>query len=178
MVQQSNDTRAKPFGFARRLVELWALAGGILLLALVLSNAYSLAADITFSKPLFGDFEMVENGVAIAAFAFLPYCQLTGANVTADIFTQNAGPRTVAALALFSALIALAFSILLIWRMSQGLVDYYNYAETTATLGFPIWLVFVPIVISLVLLALAAFVSVSDALSGLRSARGVATGDL
>ena len=47
-----------------------------------------------FGMPFPGDFEMTEIGIANAAFAFLPYCQLTGANVTADIFTsgrRNAG---------------------------------------------------------------------------------------
>ncbi len=42
--------------------------------------------------------------------SFLPYCQLTGANVTVDMFTAGAGPRTVAALGVLSALLALAVS--------------------------------------------------------------------
>lgn len=171
MSQQSDVVRAAPFGVARRVIELWALAGGLLIVALVLMNAYSLAADIFFRRPLPGDFEIVEVGVAVAAFAFLPYCQLTGANVTADIFTQNAGPRTVACLALFSALIALAFSLLLAWRMGLGLLDYRRQGETTTITSFPIWIAFVPIVMSLVLLALASLISVRDALADMRSGK-------
>jgi TRAP-type C4-dicarboxylate transport system permease small subunit len=178
MSDSSGLARAKPFGLARRIVELWALAGGLLLLAIVLMNAYSLVADITFRKPLAGDFELVEVGVAVAAFAFLPYCQLTGANVTADIFTQNAGPRMVALLALLSAFIALLFSLLLTWRMSLGLIDYRQDGETTVIMNFPIWLAFIPIVFSLALLALASLISVGDALAEVRAAsnRGEATG--
>jgi len=171
MFQQSDTGRAGQFSLARRIIELWALGGGFLLLALVLVNAYSLIGRIGFDRPVPGDFEMVEVGVAIAAFAFLPYCQLTGANVTADIFTQGAGPRTVAFLTLFSALIAFAFSALLIWRMGQGLLDYRQYRETTTITGFPIWIAFVPILMSLALLTLASFISVRDALADMRGVR-------
>jgi TRAP-type C4-dicarboxylate transport system permease small subunit len=160
--------RARPFGLARRIIELWALAGGLLLLALVLMTAYSLLADILFRTPLPGDFEMIEVGVAVAAFSFLPYCQLTGANVTADIFTQHASPRTVAWLALLSAVIAFTFSVLLTWRMSLGLQDYRRYGEITTITGFPIWTAFVPIVMSLVLLAIASLISIRDAVDDIR----------
>jgi TRAP-type C4-dicarboxylate transport system permease small subunit len=165
----SGTGEARPYGLARRAIELWALAGGLLLLAIVLMNAYSLMADIAFRKPLPGDFELVEVGVAVAAFAFLPYCQLTGANVTADIFTQSAGPRTVALLALLSAVIAFAFSLLLMWRMSLGLIDIRQYGETTTITGFPVWIAYVPIVASLALLAIASFISMRDALADVRS---------
>jgi TRAP-type C4-dicarboxylate transport system permease small subunit len=168
--QRSEAGRAGLLSLARRAIELWALAGGLLLLAIVLMNAYSLVADILFRRPLPGDFELVEVGVAVAAFTFLPYCQITGANVTADIFTQGAGPRVVAFLALLSALIAFAFSLLLIWRMSLGLLDFLQYRETTAIMQFPIWVAYIPILMSLVMLALAAVISVRDALTGMWSA--------
>lgn len=170
MSQQQDNERAGLIGLARRFIELWALAGGMVLLVLVLMNAYSLMADILFRRPLPGDFEMVEVGVAVAAFAFLPYCQITGANVTADIFTQGAGPRTVAFLGLLAALIALAFAALLLWRMSYGLIDYRLYRETTTITGFPKWIAFVPILFSLALLALACLISMRDAVAGVRAA--------
>lgn len=172
MSQQRSTERVGSFGLARNIIEVWALAGGILLVAVVLMNAYSLFADVAFRKPLAGDFELVEVGVAVAAFAFLPYCQLTGANVTADIFTQAAGPRMIALLTLLSALIAFAFSLLLTWRMSLGLVETHQYGETTTIMSFPMWVAYVPIVFSLVLLALASFISVCDALAGVRSPGG------
>lgn len=171
MSQPNGKTRAGPIGLARRFIELWALAGGLLIVAIVLMNAYSLIADITFHRPLPGDFEMVEVGVAVAVFAFLPYCQITGANVTADIFTQGASPRTLGWLALFSAVIAFAFTALLIWRMGQGLIDYLKFRETTAIMGFPIWIAFVPIVFSLILLAIACLISMRDARAGMGDAR-------
>ncbi|MGB5081397.1 MAG: TRAP transporter small permease [Burkholderiales bacterium] len=149
---------------ARRVIEWWALLGGVVLLGIALMTTWSSIGSVLFKKPLPGDFELVEMLVAVSVFSFLPYCQLTGANVTADIFTSRAGPRTVALLGVFSALVALGFSLLLGWRMSAGLQDYRQYVETTAILRIPIWYGYVPALASLALLALASFLSLRDAI--------------
>ena len=81
---------------AQRLIEGWALLGGTLLVAVALMSTWSVISLSVLGFPVPGDFEMVEIGVAVAAFSFLPYCQLKGANVTADIFTAGASPRWVA----------------------------------------------------------------------------------
>lgn len=160
-----------PIAVLRRVIEAWALAGGLVLLGIALMSTWSATTGVVFGKPLPGDFELVEMFVAIAVFMFLPYCQQTGANVTADLFTAGAGPRTVAALGLLSALVALAFSVLLLWRMYEGLLDYRQYVETTTILRIPVWYAYVPALASLVLLALAALISVRDAFAELRGAR-------
>ena len=59
-------------------------------------NAISVTGSAVFGRPFPGDFELTEMGVAVAAFSFLPYCQLTGANVTADIFTSGASRAWIA----------------------------------------------------------------------------------
>ena len=68
----------------------WALVGGLILVALMLETAASAASNLFFNKPFEGDYEVMKHFVAIAVFCFLPYCQLTGANVTVDIFTEKA----------------------------------------------------------------------------------------
>lgn len=152
-----------PTGLVARVIEFWALLGGIVLLGIVLMTAWSATRGVVFNRPLQGDFEMTEMWVAVSVFMFLPYCQLTGANVTADIFTARASARTVALLELVSALVALGFSTLLLWRMYLGLLDYRKYVETTTILHVPIWYAYVPALFSLALLALASLVSVRDA---------------
>src|SRR3546814_16576647 len=99
-----------------------------------------------------------------SAFAFLPYCQLTGANVTSDIFTSWASPRCIAGFSLLAAIIALAFSMLLLWRMTLGLLDKKAYGSPTAILQFPHWVAFVLILISPASLAIAA---------GIHTTRGI-----
>ena len=152
-------------GLTRSFIRLWAWGfGGLLLVGIVLMTAYSATANFFFSRPLPGDFEIVQIGVAIAAFAFLPLAQLTRANVVVDIFTQWAGAGAKRAMELLGSLAAIAFAVLLLWRMSDGMLDYYRYSEYTAIIGIPIWAAFPPILFSLFLLLIAALITAAETL--------------
>ncbi|HSH08542.1 MAG TPA: TRAP transporter small permease subunit [Burkholderiales bacterium] len=163
MADAAPNERAGPGGLARHFVEWWALAGGMVLLAVAIMTTWSAFSGWVFGKPLSGDFELTELLVAIGVFAFLPYCQLSDANVTADLFTAKAGPRALAGFRLFAALLATAIAALLAWRTYAGLLDYQKYVETTAILKIPIWWAYVPALASLVLLVLACLIVLKDA---------------
>ncbi|TNJ47795.1 TRAP transporter small permease [Phaeobacter sp. B1627] len=168
----SADMRsAGRFRPARRLIEGWAILGGLVLCGVVIVNAWSILAGWLANSPFPGDFELTEMGTAVAVFAFLPYCQLTGANVSADIFTMRASPVQVAVMSLVAAVVACAFTGVLIWRMWLGLVDYRTYTEFTGILEIPIWWAFVPALISLVLLLIAALITLSEAITTVRTNR-------
>lgn len=154
---------------ASKLIEWWALTGGLLLLGIIFVVTFSVVRSALIGKPIAGDFELVEVGVAIAAFSFLPYCQLTGANVSADIFTAGASPRMIAFLGLIAGVLALGFAALLLWRMSAGLGDNLAYEQTTAIMGFPIWIAYIPILCSLFLLIIAAWITCVDTLRTTRA---------
>ena len=156
---------------ARRVIEAWTLLGGVLLVCIALMNTWSVISLAVLGFPVPGDFELVEMGVAIAAFSFLPYCQLEGANVTADIFTAAASPATVAVFQLLAAVVAAFFSVILLWKMSEGMVSYIRYNEATTILGIPVWTAFPPILISLALLVLAAAVTLHQAVNKMRSGK-------
>lgn len=161
--------RTGPAGIAERLIALWALAGGLVILGIVAVNVVEVVT--AFTRPLTGyrftgGVEITEMAVAVAAFSFLPWCQLTGANVSADIFTARARARTLALLKLIAALVALGFALLLVWRMSLGMVDQREFRYATTILGIPIWWAFVPILISLGLLAVAAAITVLEEARG------------
>lgn len=162
MVDAGMKNRAGLIGLARQVIEYWALLGGFILIALVLMSAASVTGNAFLGRPFPGDFEMVQMGVAIAAFCFLPYCQLTGSNVTADIFTARASERVIAIFAGIASFVALGFSCLLLWRMWVGMGDYIKYEETTTILQVPHWWAFIPILISLLLLAIASFITLID----------------
>lgn len=149
------------FAVARTVITAWALLGGVSLVCVVLVNVVSVAGAVVW-KPFPGDFEMTEVGVAVAAFAFLPYCQLTGANVTADIFTAGASRRWIAAFSLLASLAALGFSLMLLKQMYLGMLDQKAYGYTTAILQFPHWVAFLPILVSLALLAVAAAITLFE----------------
>jgi TRAP-type C4-dicarboxylate transport system permease small subunit len=165
----ASESRTRPPGLVLRLTTFWALLGGALLLAVAAMNVWSILSLAIIGQSFPGDFELTELGVAIAAFAFLPYCQMTDANVSADIFTQNARPRTLAALRALAALVAAVFGAILLWRMSYGLIDQRTYGYTTTILQIPVWWAFVPILVSLALLALAAMTTLLQSLGRVRA---------
>lgn len=168
----SAETRAfrvRLLGLTRSVITLWALAGGFLLVGIVLLTAYSAGMNILFHQPVPGDFEIVEVGVAVAVSTFLPYCQLTYSNVTVDVFTMWAGPKLITGLSLLASIVAMFFAALLLWRMSAGMIDYREYQEYTAINGFPLWMAFPPFLISLLLLFIASLVTASEAISDMRS---------
>jgi TRAP-type C4-dicarboxylate transport system permease small subunit len=158
VAQGPENARAGPESLARCIIEWWALAGGVVLLGVALMTTWSAASSWLLGKPLPGDFELTEVFVAVAVFSFLPYCQQTDSNVSADLFTAWAGPRALAAFRLFGALLALAVALLLVWRTWAGLLDYRRYIETTAILKVPIWWAYVPALASLVLLTVACLI--------------------
>ena len=160
------DTGPGPAGRfrpVRSLITAWALLGGLVLVGVVLVNAWSILAGAIVNKPFPGDFELTKMGTAVAAFCFLPYCQLVGANVSADIFTMRAGPRAIALMSVLASIIAVAFAAILLWRMSAGLLDYHEYEQFTGILEIPLWWAFVPALVSLALMVLASAVTLVEA---------------
>jgi TRAP-type C4-dicarboxylate transport system permease small subunit len=151
-------------GMIERVVTGWAVLGGLVLLVVISVNLASVVGAVAW-RPFPGDFELTEVGIAMAVFAFLPYCQLTDANVTADIFTARAGPRLVAAFKALASLAAFGFAAILFWRMYAGMLDQKLYGSTTAILQLPIWWAFVPILVSLMLLVAASLVSFLEGVS-------------
>ena len=169
MTATTTKQRAGLESLARSMIIGWAFFGGIILSLVVAINVISVVGGIVW-KPFPGDFEMTEIGVAVAAFAFLPYCQMVGANVTADIFTSRAPYRLVAFFGVLASTVALGFSLLLLSRMYLGMLDQKAYGYTTAILQFPHWIAFVPILISLALLALAALITLIEGINKIRKA--------
>lgn len=150
----------------RRITAWWALGGGVLIMFVVAANAWSVVSDKVFATPLLGTYEIAQVGVAVAMFMFLPYCQITGANVTADIFTAGLSKRWQSVLTALGCALATGFAILLLWRMYFGLIDFQIYRETTTIYQFPHWIAFIPILISLALLVISAAVNFFEAASG------------
>ena len=146
----------------------WALLGGVLTLGLAAMTAVSAALNITTGRPLPYDYELVKHVIAVAIFMFLPYCQIVGANVTVDIFTERMSERKKQAMAGFSALFAIAFSALLLVQMTGGLGSYLRFQEVTPVLRLPLWTAFPPILLSLALLLVAASVSFAESWRGWR----------
>jgi TRAP-type C4-dicarboxylate transport system permease small subunit len=135
-----------------RLCNGFAILGGLVLSALTVLSVASILSRLAVGKSVPGDFELVEMGCAVAVFAFLPYCHLRRGNVIVDFATMKANRRFNATLDALGGAIYLAIAGLLVWRLALGGADKLASRETTMILGLPIWVAFVPIGLSLLLL--------------------------
>ena len=145
----------------QNLITGWALVGGFILIIIVCINVFSIIGGI-FLIPLQGDFELTQMGIAVAVFCFLPYCQLYKHNISAEIFTSRANIKTQLLLSIVASFVAFLFSILLVWRMYEGMSDQRVYNYTSTILQFPIWITFLPIIFSLCLLAIASLITLKQ----------------
>jgi TRAP-type C4-dicarboxylate transport system permease small subunit len=161
---------ARLIGLARLVIRYWALLGGFTLVALVVMTAASAVSNLIFNKPFPGDFEIVKHGIAIAAFAFLPYCQLTGSNVTVDIFTERMSDRAKSLMLLLASLIAAAVAVALFRQMWLGMLDYIQYGEAMVSVPIKLWTAFPPALVSLVLLFIAASITAGESWLGFKRA--------
>ena len=151
------------------LARAFAFAGGVVLVAMTGMSVVSIAGRTVLSRPLAGDFELVQAGCAVAVAAFLPYCQLRRGNIIVDFFTVRASPRVQAALDALGALLLAAVMALLAWRTAAGMLTVKAAGEITMIVGFPVWLGYAAIVPSL---ALTALVGLATALEALKASRG------
>ncbi|SNR66564.1 TRAP transporter small permease [Puniceibacterium sediminis] len=165
------ETRTPIGAWIVRSVRWWALLGGVLTLGLALMTATSAVSNLLTGRPFPADYELVKHVIAVAIFMFLPYCQITGSNVSVDIFTERMKPRAKAAMAALSSILAIAFSVMMLVQMYGGLQSYIKYREVTPVLKLPLWTAFPPILLSLVLLTLASFVTLAAQLRSLRAAQ-------
>ncbi|MEM8589303.1 MAG: TRAP transporter small permease [Pseudomonadota bacterium] len=139
-----------------------AVLGGLLLAAIMVMVVVSIIGRNLAGVPLFGwlgpvpgDFELVELGVAIALFSFLPYCQIVRGNVAVDFFVAKASARTRAWFAVAGNLLYTIIAALLAWQLFNGYLDRLGpYGETTWILGLPTKWGYLCAVVATVLLAL------------------------
>ena len=130
----------------------FALAGGGLLLAMVLATLASVLGRGLVASPVPGDFELVEIGTAVAVFAFLPYGQWRRGHVIVDVFTRRAASRVRAWLDAGGALLFAVVAALLAWRLARGGLDLARDGSETMVLGLPLWVAFPPIAAATLLL--------------------------
>lgn len=142
-----------------RLARVMAILGGIVLTALVILTCISVLGRglntlghagwmpealgktliNTGVGPITGDFELVEAGVALAIFAFLPVAQLYSGHATVDVFTSFLSQKLNKIIQAFWEVIFAIVLILITWRLYEGMQSKMSYGETTFLLQFPIW---------------------------------------
>jgi TRAP-type mannitol/chloroaromatic compound transport system permease small subunit len=134
-----------------------AIGGGLVFVALVAMSLVSIVGRKLFAWPVPGDVEMLQMCAAFASSAFFAWCHLVSGDVKVDFFTQGLRPSIVAGLDAFGSLLVGCFGALLAWRTAAGAVAVWEVGETSAVLGWPVWVAQALMVPGFVLLAAAGF---------------------
>ena len=135
----------------------FAIFGGFILLIAALISIFSIFGRVVFSSPLLGDFELVEIACAVAIGSFLPLCHLKNGNVIVDFVTSRLSSRKINILDATSSLVFGFVAFFFSSRMILGAKDMYVYQEETMLLAFPIWVPFLPVILSFFLLTICCF---------------------
>ena len=142
----------------RRLASGFAIIGGLSACAVAFLTAISIVGRALFNQPIQGDIELTQFGVALCISLCLPWCQLCGANIIVDFFTQRARERTLRRLDALGSLLLAVMVALLAWRAGAGALSVYAAHETTMILGLPMWITYAVLAPGLALTAAVAVV--------------------
>jgi TRAP-type mannitol/chloroaromatic compound transport system permease small subunit len=134
-----------------------AIAGGLVFVALVVMSIVSITGRKIFSWPVPGDVEILQMCAAFASSCFFAYCHMINGDVKVDFFTHNLAPRKVATMDTLGSLLVGLFGTLIAWRTLAGALAVKEVGETSAILGWPVWLAQILMVPGFALLAAAGF---------------------
>jgi TRAP-type C4-dicarboxylate transport system permease small subunit len=132
-----------------------AVAGGLVFVGLVVMSIVSITGRKLFSWPVPGDVEILQMCAAFASSCFFAYCHLAGGDVKVDFFTNTIAPRKREAMDALGSLLLALFGALVAWRTAAGALAVKEVGETSAILGWPVWIPQALMVPGFVLLAVA-----------------------
>ncbi len=149
------------FGRGGRLLLTWsknlAIAGGLVFVGLVAMSIVSIVGRKLFSWAVPGDVELLQMCAAFAASSFFAYCHMINGDVKVDFFTHNLAARKVARLDAFGSLLVGLFGAVIAWRTAAGALALKDVGETSAILGWPVWVAQALMVPGFAMLAAAGF---------------------
>ena len=99
-----------------------------------------------------GDFELVQMGVALSVFCFLPLSQARRGNIMVDTFTTWLPARVQRAIDAFWDFVYAGFMALIAWCLMNGARDAVASGLNSTMLGVPLWPVFAATVVLVLLL--------------------------
>jgi len=142
--------------FLRKISHVMGLVGALCALAISLMTTLSVASRALFNTPIPGDIEITQMGIALAISLCLPWCQLRGANIIVDFFTQNIAERNRQWLDGLGCLLLVVMYTLLAWRTGAGAVAVREAGETSMIISLPMWWAYAALAPGLALAALIA----------------------
>ena len=133
-----------------------ALAGGLVLVCILVLVVVSVVGRKLFALPVPGDVELTSITAAVASAWFFPWCFAVSGDVKVDFFTNRWSRRSIATLEAVGALLIAVLAFTIAWRTSVAAVSIHEAGEISAILGVPTWISYAGMVPGFALLALLA----------------------
>lgn len=153
-----------------RIIEYWALAGGALLILVVILTAINAAGfTANFIARIWGSGvsglpgyeDAVTMLVGVAGLAIFPYCQLRRGHASVDIFMQKASKSLNRLVDIISNVLMVCIALGLGYYLVLGTLEARSDNVETAVLALPVWIFMCAAIPSCILWALAAFMQIN-----------------
>ena len=139
-----------------RLARALAIAGGLFSIASALLVTTSVTLRWLGYGGINGDFELVQIGVALSVFCFLPLTQARRGNIVVDTFTGWLPVSTQRAIDAFWDLVYAGFMALVAWCLMNGAREAVTSGLNSTMLAVPLWPVFAASVLAIIFLVITA----------------------
>lgn len=131
----------------------FALVGAGVSLIVAVMALVSIAGRTLAARPIPGDVELTQFGIALCISLCLPWAQVRRANIFVDFFTQRLADGANRRLDAAGALLLAAMCLLLAWRSAVGALSVAEAHEASMILDLPMWWVYASLVPGLTLSA-------------------------
>lgn len=149
----------------KRLSTAIAIAGALLMLAAAAMVVVSVSVRNLTDVVMMGDYEIVQMVTAVAAFAFLPFCQMKRGNILVDSFTTKLPDIVQRGLDALWDLVYAGIIAIVAWELMQGAIGTVKSNTVSMILALPVgW----AIGLCAVLAAFLAVISVATAWTRLK----------
>ena len=137
-----------------RILNGAAIAGGLVLLAVMLLVSTTVFFRYVLNQPILGDQELVEMGMPLVVMAAMPYAALKGAHIRVDVLDQAIGEAGRFWGDVFARSVSIIVLALLVRKTFDKALDAHKYGDVTNMIEIPVWIAYGAIAVGMGLFAI------------------------
>jgi len=142
-----------------RIINATSFAAALALIAMMLTTVADVAMATLLKRPIIGAYDMVETMLVFSVFLGIPATFLRNGNIVVDVVDLAVSKATVRRLKQLAQFLTLVFLVLLFCNMITPALDAYKFGDKKQELGLPLWVLWLPILIGVLLSAIAVLAS-------------------
>ena len=137
-----------------RILRMAALAGGLMLFAVMLLVTVSVFFRYVLNQPILGSQELVQIGMSIVVMLAMPYTAARGQHIRVDIFDERLGRWGRFICDLIARSLSIAVLALLVQKAWDKAWDAHEFEDVTNMIEIPVWIAYAAIVLGMALFIL------------------------